>query len=281
MNKWKITAAIAILLTSSARAEVINVNFGANTYTGSGLAGPGMTWNYFSGVSGSTKTSLLDSFGAVTSVSIRVTYGSKFFGGGGAGSGDSPAKLLGNGLYGPFSFTLTNLSPDKRYTIFTFHYDKAGRATTTQLTGVSSTTLTPTSTIQISDFIEGGNFLRFAAVSPSSSGTIVCSSSVAWGGLNGLQIVTLSASKRPVWTTIIAPASVINGPRVSGAITGGPEAGQARIEASIDLGITAPWRPIATLRLDSLGATSFTNIEDTGLAGLIPKTHFFRAVTAP
>jgi len=64
-------------------------------------------------------------------------------------------------------------------------------------------------------------------------------------------------------------------------LSGGPEAGLASIEASVDLGVAAIWRSVATLRLDSFGAATFTSIEDTGLSGLIPKKHFFRAVTTP
>jgi hypothetical protein len=279
MKILRITFAIAILLTTHSRAEVINVKMTNNVYTGTALAGPGTTWNNFSGTSGSTKSSLLDSQGNVTPISIQVTYGSSF--GSIASLADAPARLLGSGLYGPFSFTVSGLSASKRYTIFTFHYDKAGHATTTQLTGASSTSITPTSTVVSSSFIEGGNFLRFAAVSPSATGTIVCSSSVAWGGLNAVQIVSLSAPKTPVWTTVMSPATPTNGPRISGLLSGGPEAGLARIEASVDLGISATWRPVATLRLDSFGEATFTGIEDTGLSGLIPKTHFFRAVTTP
>ena len=279
MKILRITVASTILLTAQSRAEVINIKITNNVYAGTGVAGPGTTWNNFSGTSGSTKSSLLDSQGAVTPTSIQITYGSSF--GSISSLPEAPARLLGSGFYGPFSFTLSGLSPSKRYTIFTFHYDKAGRATTTQLTGTSSTSSTPTSTIVSSSFIEGGNFLRFAAVSPSATGTIVCSSSVAWGGLNAVQIVSLSAPKTPVWTTVISPATPTNGPRISGVLTGGPEAGLARIEASMDLGTTASWRPVATLRLDSFGAATFTSIEDTGLSGFIPKTHFFRAVTTP
>lgn len=279
MKILRITVASAILLTTHSRAEVINVKITSNVYTGTGLAGPGTTWNNFTGASGSTKSSLLNSQGTVTPISIQITYGSSF--GSIASVADAPARLLGSGFYGPFSFTVSGLSASKRYTIFTFHYDKAGRATTTQLTGASSTSITPTSTIVSSSFVEGGNFLRFSAVLPSVTGTIVCSSSVAWGGLNAVQIVSVSAPRIPVWTTVTSPATPTNGPRISGVLSGGPEAGLARIEASVDLGIAATWRPVATLRLDSLGAATFTSIEDIGLSGLIPKTHFFRAVTTP
>lgn len=279
MKSFTLTVAAALALTISAVAQVVNVKFRDNVYTGSGIVGPGTTWNFFSGASGTTASSLKTSQGGSTSISVQVTYGSNF--GGGSVSGSTPVYLLGSGLYGPFSFTFSGLDPAARYTIFTFHYDKAGRATTTQLSGVSTTSQTPTSTIVSSSFIEGGNFLRFAAVSPSATGTIVCSSSVAWGGLNAIQIVSVSAPKIPVWTTVISPPTPTNGPRISGVLTGGPETGLARIEASVDLGIAATWRPVATLRLDSFGAATFTSIEDTGLSGLIPKAHFFRAVTTP
>jgi hypothetical protein len=281
MKILRITVASAILLTSHTRAEVINVKITKNVYTGTGLAGPGTTWNNFTGSSGTKKRSLINSNGTITPIAIQVTYGSGFGPTTAAGLTDAPERLLGSGLYGPFSFTLSGLSASNKYTIFTFHYDKAGRATTTQLSGVSTTSQTPTSTIISSSFIEGGNFLRFAAVSPSATGTIVCSSSVAWGGLNAIQIVSVSAPKIPVWTTVISPPTPTNGPRISGVLTDGPEAGLARIEASVDLGIAATWRPVATLRLDSFGAATFTSIEDTGLSGLIPQTHFFRAVTTP
>lgn len=279
MKILRITVVSAILLTTHSRAEVVNIKITNNVYTGTGLAGPGTTWNNFSGTSGSTKSSLLNSQGTVTPISIQITYGSSF--GSIASLADAPARLLGSGFYGPFSFTVSGLSVSKRYTIFTFHYDKAGRATTTQLTGASTTSITPTSTIVSSSFIEGGNFLRFAAVSPSATGTIICSSSVAWGGLNAVQIVSVSAPKIPAWTTVTSPGTPTNGPTISGMLSGGPEAGLASIEASVDLGVAAIWRSVATLRLDSFGAATFTSIEDTGLSGLIPKKHFFRAVTTP
>jgi hypothetical protein len=280
MNLLKTTWCVVLSLSASAFAEVINVRFTDANYTGVGLVGPGTNWNNFPLSSGSSKSSLLDSRGAVTPVSIQVSYGAKF-----TGTTSSPfpsAILLGSGVYGPFSFTLTGLSPGARYTVFTFHHDKAGLATTTQLTGALTTSLTPTNTIQGVELLEGGNFLRFAAVSPSADGILTCSSTVAWGGLNAVQIVRLSRTVSPVLDVRITPATTTSGPGFSGNLSGGPEAGRAIIQASTDLGTDAVWRTVFSgIRLDDSGTANLTGIRDNGLGGLVPKAHFFRAVTTP
>lgn len=279
MKSLTLTVAATLALTISAVAQVVNVKFRDNVYTGSGIVGPGTNWNFFSGTSGTTASSLKTSQGGNTSISVQVTYGSNF--GGGSVSGSAPVYLLGSGLYGPFSFSFSGLDPTARYTIFTFHYDKAGRATTTQLSGISTTSQTPTSTIVKTEFVEGGNYLRFGSISPSASGSITCSSSVAWGGLNGIQIVRVPDFDQFKMVATISPALGGSGPRISGILSGGPAAGLSRIEASSDFTDSDSWTTIGAIQLDSLGAATFSDIEDTSAEAIGATFRFFRAAVIP
>ena len=177
---------VAAAAAETARAETINIKFGANVYAGAGVIGSGTYWNYFSGTGTSASGSLLESSGAATSLSLTATYNNRFFGDTVVGS--SPAKLLGSGLYGPFTFTITGLNPMVSYNVYTFLYDKAGHSTTTTITGSNSLAQTPTNTAILTYFSEGENYLLFSNITSSSGGAITGVSDVAWGGLNGIQI---------------------------------------------------------------------------------------------
>ena len=189
MKTYTLLILLCFIWLTSLPAQLVNVKFGDNVYTGVGVVGSGNYWNYFSGNSGNTLAGLKDQSGVSTPLSLQVTYGSRF--GGSSTSGNTPVKLLGSGLYGPFAFTISGLDPLKKYMIYTYHCDKAGRVTTTQVTGISSAIKTPTSTITSTAFIGGGNFLIFGDVTASTNGTILGSSSVAWGGLNAIQIMEI------------------------------------------------------------------------------------------
>ena len=93
--------------------QVVNVKFGDNIYSGTGVVGSASQWNYFSGNSGSTLSGLFTSNGGSSNISIQVYYGSRFYGS--STSGDTPVKLLGSGLYGPFTFTISGLDISKSY----------------------------------------------------------------------------------------------------------------------------------------------------------------------
>lgn len=166
--------------------STINIKFGNNVYTGAGVTGSGTFWNYFSGSSGSSLPVLANSDGETSGVSLAVTYGSRF--GGNVGLGSTPDKLLGSGLYGPFSFRLSGLDPASSYTLCVFLHDKAGHATTMAMAGLLTTAQTPADSIIGDRFTEGGNYLKFTGVRPSVLGEITGFSSVSWGGLNGLQV---------------------------------------------------------------------------------------------
>lgn len=190
----------------NSKADFININFGVDAYNGSGVTAGGTVWNFAGGTEASA-LSLVNSYGGSTSLSLDYNASSKFTGD--SEIGDSPEKLLGSGLYGPFSFSISSTDNTLQYTVYTFHYDKAGHNTTTTLTGSSSYTATPTSTTTKSSFIEGGNYLVFPPMSPKPNGTISGSSEVAWGGLNGIQISTIPEPRTAfliilAFTTIVA-----------------------------------------------------------------------------
>jgi hypothetical protein len=77
----------------------------------------------------------------------------------------------------------------------------------------------------------------------------------------------------------ITPSVVGQPPKFSGILVAAPPAGIARLQASIDLGITDPWTEIANSILDGTGVVTFTNVEDNRAHAIGTKKDFFRVVT--
>lgn len=189
MKTINLVILLLVGVSSFVEAASLNIKFGEDAYIGLGVVQGGSTWNFIPNDAGSS-VPLVDSSGAPTPFSLEFSAQSLFVSPGST-PGTDPEKLLESGLYGPYSFTISGLDSDQRYSVYTFHYDKAGNSTTTELSGLLTNTQTPTGTAIEASFVEGGNYLAFENVLPSLSGQISGSSDVAFGGLNGIQIVTV------------------------------------------------------------------------------------------
>jgi hypothetical protein len=69
--------------------------------------------------------------------------------------------------------------------------------------------------------------------------------------------------------------------RFTGAATGGYPFGIARLQASIDLGISDAWTDVATTDLNGYGDVAFTDIPDTRPQALGSPKDFFRILIQP
>ena len=69
--------------------------------------------------------------------------------------------------------------------------------------------------------------------------------------------------------------------RFSARYSGGYPLGRAHLQASLDLGGTEAWTPIATAALDGNGAAAFVRVPDARPHALRATTDFFRVVTEP
>jgi phospholipase/lecithinase/hemolysin len=150
-----------------------------------------------------------------------------------------------------------------------------------------------------------GNLVKAATVSNDAVVTFNTSAVDAVDGPVATQALPASGSTFPVGTTTVnvsasdAAGNVANGsftvtvvnmgallknisitpagagsPAISGLIQGGPPSGAVILQASTDLGVSDPWRDLATIQLDAVGNQAFGPIQDSQGAGL--KRDFFR-----
>jgi len=109
---------------------------------------------------------------------------------------------------------------------------------------------------------------------PVGTTTVNVSASDAAGNVaNGSFTVTVVNMGALLKNVSISPAGA-GSPAISGLIQGGPPSGAVILQASTDLGISDPWRDLATIQLDASGNQSFGPIQDPQGAGL--KRDFFR-----
>lgn len=176
-----------VAICGQAHAQIIvNVKYGDNVYNGSGAAGGGTSWNYFSGSSGSSLLNLATSTGTTTVIDISTTFASSF--GGNMIVGSTPSKLFGSGKYGPYTFTIGDLDLSKTYNLYLYVYNKSNESTTIDISTPGGSSATPSPTNISSSFALNQNYVVFTGLTPNGSGQIIGSVSGAWTGLNGLQL---------------------------------------------------------------------------------------------
>jgi hypothetical protein len=186
MNILKAVALALLLpcLTASAATErVINVIYGADRYTGSGVAGGGTKWNV-APASGGQSSNLLDSTGKATAIDFTTVYLASFTGATTPGSTDH--DLLGSGAYGSATFEFRELSRGSTYDLYIYVYNKSNEPTTVMVKGASRQ---PSPTDSDTVFALNQNYVVFKGVRADAKGSITGTVTEDWTGLNGIQLV--------------------------------------------------------------------------------------------
>jgi hypothetical protein len=206
---------LVVLLPSAGRAQLINVDFNADstgTYTQSGAAvfgNAGDLWNgiVWSANQSSNFASLFDSMGITSGVTLTFSASTAF------NAAAYPQAGLPNGFYGtpysnlmndylvaypnqPGQFTLSGLQPTQDYQLLVYTdsaSDGGGRQTNVTVSGLTITQLTnaPLNPM-FNQFVQGYNYLAFD-VKPTQAGllTVDFSAAVGEGDITGFQLVAV------------------------------------------------------------------------------------------
>jgi PEP-CTERM motif len=206
---------LVILLPSAGRAQLIDVDFNANStpgYTQSGaavLGNAGDLWNgiVWSASQSSNFASLFDSMGITSGISLTFSAPAAF------NAASYPQAGLPNGFYGtpysnlmndylvaypnqPGQFTLSGLQPTQDYQLLVYTdsaADGTGRQTNVTVSGLTVTQLTnaPLNPM-FNQFVQGSNYLAFN-VKPTQAGllTVDFSAAVGEGDITGFQLVAV------------------------------------------------------------------------------------------
>ena len=193
----KIAATLALAFGSAAHAgTVVNVDFQNptdTTYTGAGAApSAGTYWNNV-GLGGASNL-LADNGSTLTGIGVTLNNYQGYFTWSGA------APLTASRLYGPSSgtasVTISGLAGGQNYDIYAY---SSFWQTVYSISGYGSQTVTPTNLTN--SWVAGNQYVEFASVAASPSGTITlidtASGSSQWTVIAGLQIVADGAASIP------------------------------------------------------------------------------------
>lgn len=195
----------AALLSASAHASLVDVQFGATAPTastrysgGAVVGGAGDQWNYFQSTTGTAALNASTGFASGLSVTFSAphTYGLPYANS--AFYGTQYINLMQGFLYTldstPLQITISGLSASQGFSVYLYGQSDVSSGSrygeTFSANGVSATILDSAST---STFVSGTNFVELSGAA-TAAGTVVITGMLAAGrteaDLNGLQLVT-------------------------------------------------------------------------------------------
>ena len=263
------------------------VNVNIDDQARSGVTGPvgglGMTWNECIGTAGLTKTGLLNSNGAATSVGFTCNATNVF-------SWLNPdLKLLTSSAFNfsmntPLTAVISGLTPGKKYTLYLASYVPNERGsrnvfTTTNVTTSGSTQLIDNGgPMGKSDrWLRGVNYTKFENIQPDAANCInlslISGSASQRAHLSGFQLIENPAVGPSPYAGWLAGFSFSNIPGADLTLDGDPDRDLYTNMEEYQLGIDPT---LANRRAGSLLTESWNGITGKSVAKLIAAPNFYQ-----
>ena len=200
--------ALSALIVGCCNAETIYVEFGtgpAQTGPAALPGGPNATWNLFGAGPGSG-VSLDDTDGNLSAITMSYNDSGLVTPTGQTGFGAGYTDLADGYLVTSTSNTisLAGLTPGDNFSLYIYS-QRAGVAESTQVSVTGLPSQTAVDTANPGAFVQNTNYLVFnGTVDGTGDLTITYANSSAEGDVNGLQLVTSSATPEPAAWSLIA-----------------------------------------------------------------------------